>query len=134
MSFWLSLSSAMPHTSFAGECPSWSAFFGRYEGFSTRCAWRQTPHPVRDATANFGEFPFHALCARARWVASCSWCRPVGENAGLQGGGHSYVVGEREHGLGSPLLRGTRQGGLGRAGTHDGPRLRRSHPDSQPTA
>src|SRR5918993_883724 len=61
MSFWLSLSSAMPHTSFAGECPSWSAFFGRYEGFSTRCAGRQTPHPVRDATAYFGEFTFHAL-------------------------------------------------------------------------
>src|SRR5215211_2057822 len=58
MSFWLSLSSAMPHTSLAGECPSWSAFFGRYEGFSTRCAWRQTPHPVRDATAYFREFPF----------------------------------------------------------------------------
>src|SRR5215203_6555806 len=34
----------MAHTSFAGECPCWSAFFGRYEGFSTRCAWRQTPH------------------------------------------------------------------------------------------
>src|SRR5215212_888914 len=47
----------MAHTSFAGECPSWSAFFGRYEGFSTRCAWRQTPHPVRDATAYFRESP-----------------------------------------------------------------------------
>src|SRR5215203_1054414 len=55
MSFWLSLSSAMLHTSFAGECPSWSAFFGRYEGFSTRCAYRQTPHPVRDATVYFVE-------------------------------------------------------------------------------
>src|SRR5918994_5897765 len=59
---------------------------------------------------------------------------PLEKNAGLQGGGHSYVVGGREHGLGPPLLRGTRQGGLGHAGTHDGPRLRRSHPDSQPTA
>src|SRR5215211_7562541 len=57
MSFWLSLSSAMPHTSLAGECPCWCAFFGRYEGFSTRCAWRQMPHPVRDATAYFREFP-----------------------------------------------------------------------------
>jgi hypothetical protein len=48
-------------------------------------------------------------------------------NASWQGGGGSSCVDRREHGVGPPLLGGTNQGGPGRSGRDDVPRLRQPH-------